>query len=448
MRTHSELRGKIILIQVAVKCRLDIDEYERFKGEVDQHTGRINGEFGDINYQPVHYMSQNFSQEELIGLYQQADAMLVTPLRDGMNIVAKEYVAARTDGDGVLLLSEFAGAADELTEAILINPYDISGVAHAMYSALDMPKEERLRRMKFLRERVQTWQNTDWATSFIADLAATSQEGLDVPREISTYVENIVDSCSPQGQINLFIDYDGTLVPIKDSPELALPDRDLIAKLFHLAGLSGVSVHIVSGRRKETLEEWFGSLPIHLHGEHGVWSKTAHSKYWVSSYENLPYEKNQLLKIANILAEDIPGAFVEEKTFGFAWHYRACDPLLAKKACARLKQQLQQFDDKRCLEIIYGKMVLEVRPKGLCKGGVIKNAREAASICLSNCLNIAIGDDDTDEQMFNELCESDLSIHVGSTPSKAKFNLKDPGEVHIFLDQFIKKRSGNTLLNC
>jgi len=441
MRTYPDLRGNIILIQVAVKCRMDIEEYESFKREVDQHTGRINGEFGDIHYQPVHYISQNFSQEELIGLYQQADAMLVTPLRDGMNIVAKEYVAARTDCDGVLVLSEFAGAADEMTEALLINPYDIKAVADAMHTALNMPLEERQNRMKFLRDRVQTWQNTDWARSFIADLESTSKESPDLNRNISGYVESLVESC--EGQINLFLDYDGTLVPIEETPELAFPDKELIAKLMHLAGLSGVNVHLVSGRKKETLEEWFGGLPIHLHGEHGVWSKTAHSKAWVSTYDDLSYDKNQLLKIANIIANETPGAFVEEKTFGFAWHFRSCDPVDARRGRTRLTQTLQQFDSQRCLEVIDGKMVLEVRPLGLGKGDVIKQSRAESSACL----NIAIGDDTTDEQMFAELSDSDLSIHVGTAPSKARFNLKDTDEVHVFLDQFIKKRSENTSLN-
>jgi trehalose 6-phosphate synthase/phosphatase len=168
---HPELRGQLRLVQVAVPSRRRVLAYRRFRREVDELVGRINGSFATPTWTPIHYIYSSIPPETLVALYRVAKVMLVTPVRDGMNLVAKEFVASRFDGDGVLILSEFAGAAQELTSAVRVNPYDIRALAGAMYTALTMDSTERRTRMQRLRDRVRTHDVHAWTSEFLGALA-------------------------------------------------------------------------------------------------------------------------------------------------------------------------------------------------------------------------------------------------------------------------------------
>src|SRR5215210_7200094 len=170
LQTHPELRERVRLVQVAVPSRTGVEAYQEYRALVEGLVGRINGDFGTPRWVPVHYIFRSLSEPELVALYRAADVMLVTPLRDGMNLVAKEFVASRTDGDGVLVLSEFAGASWELPEAIQVNPYDVDGMAESSYRALTMDREERRSRLAPLRTRVETYDVHRWAATFLEQL--------------------------------------------------------------------------------------------------------------------------------------------------------------------------------------------------------------------------------------------------------------------------------------
>ena len=163
------------LIQVAVPSRTAVPAYRKFRQQVDAIVGRINGEFGTARWAPVHYLYRSLPEPQVLALYRAARVMLVTPVRDGMNLVAKEFVATRVDEDGVLVLSEFVGAADELTEAVSVNPHDVEGAAAAYHRALVMPPEERRARMRALRAHVLEYDVHVWATSFLAALDAAGK---------------------------------------------------------------------------------------------------------------------------------------------------------------------------------------------------------------------------------------------------------------------------------
>ena len=174
---HPEWRERLRLVQVAVPSRGAVDAYQRIRQTVEHLVGRINGQFGTPRWTPIRYVGQSISDVELSALYRAADALLVTPLRDGMNLVSKEFVASRTDGDGVLVLSEFAGAADELTEALLVNPYDVDGMATVIHDALSLPRGERRARMQALRDRVMTRDIVHWADDVLDSIRGTPQTG-------------------------------------------------------------------------------------------------------------------------------------------------------------------------------------------------------------------------------------------------------------------------------
>lgn len=174
LETYPSLREKLMLIQIAPPSRGDVAAYQQFRRQLDEHVGRINGKFSTPGYQPIFYLTRSFHPQEIYQIYKDVDVMLVTPVRDGMNLVAKEFIAARDDDDGVLVLSEFAGASSELHEALMINPYDICQMAGSFRAAAEMPKEERKARMQSLRSRVVGFKTSEWAANFLHQLKADS----------------------------------------------------------------------------------------------------------------------------------------------------------------------------------------------------------------------------------------------------------------------------------
>ena len=178
---HPEWKERVRLIQVAVPSRDGVGAYRRFRREVEESVGRINGELATPAWTPVQYLYTSVPDATLLALYRAADVMLVTPVRDGMNLVAKEFAACRIDEDGVLVLSEFAGAADELTDALIVNPYDVDRVAETIHGALAMPGAERRRRMRALRAQVTTHDVHRWADAFLAALGDRNVDAATTP---------------------------------------------------------------------------------------------------------------------------------------------------------------------------------------------------------------------------------------------------------------------------
>ncbi|MDP8258242.1 MAG: trehalose-6-phosphate synthase [Candidatus Aadella gelida] len=162
LKNHPELKENIFYYQLVVPSRESLDAYSELKKEIDEIIGRINGRFSTGLWTPVHYNYGTIPFEELVALYGAADIALVTPLRDGMNLVCKEYIAAHSDGDGVLILSKFAGAIGEIKDSIAINPYNIKDIENAIYTAINMPEEERRRRMRKMRKKIKTNTINNW----------------------------------------------------------------------------------------------------------------------------------------------------------------------------------------------------------------------------------------------------------------------------------------------
>ena len=170
---------KVVLVQVASPSRERVEEYQRLRDEVEAIVGRINGDHSSVGQTPIHYLHQTLPRDEMAALYLAADVMLVTPLRDGMTLVAKEYVACRNDETGALVLSEFTGAADELRQAFLINPWDIDGTKDGIRRAVDVSAEEAARRMRALRRRITEFDVHHWANAFLGALAMVSERDTD-----------------------------------------------------------------------------------------------------------------------------------------------------------------------------------------------------------------------------------------------------------------------------
>ncbi|HEX7624852.1 MAG TPA: bifunctional alpha,alpha-trehalose-phosphate synthase (UDP-forming)/trehalose-phosphatase [Anaeromyxobacteraceae bacterium] len=419
---HPELHRKVRLVQVAVPSRENVDAYRDLRQEVDALVGRIHGEFATPDWSPIHYLYRGLSQVEIAALYRAADAVLVTPLRDGMNLVAKEFVAARCDGDGVLVLSEFAGAAAEMTAALLVNPYDVERTAEVFYQALTMPEEERRTRQALLRERVMTRDVHAWAKDFVARLeqvpGVQAAPALSPPEALRQAVER----AHRAEHLALLLDYDGTLVPFAATPDLAAPDAALLALLRRLAARRGTEVHLVSGRKRATMERWFASLPVGLFAEHGFWQRLPGGDWKAATAAPPITWREPVLAILREFSDRTPGTIIEEKTAGFAWHYRSADPEYGTGQAKGLTLHLRSLIGDLPLEILPGDMVLEVRPRGVNKGLAVAEVRARAP---TGTLLLALGDDRTDEDLFAALPAEALAIHVGPTPSRAALRIAD-----------------------
>jgi len=423
------LRDKVRLIQLAVPSRSEVKEYASFRQQVEELVGRINGAVGTLDSVPIHYLHRTVTPEQLTALYCAADAMLVTPLRDGMNLVAKEYIASRADEDGVLLLSEFAGAAEELGEAVIVNPYDENGMADSMAHAMAMGQVERTARMRALRRRVLSHHVNDWAQQFTAALteAAESRGGperLTGPHEI----EGLMRRFTSAARVVLVLDYDGTLVGLREIPELAAPDESLLGLLTVLS--TTCDVHLASGRPREVVDGWFGALPIALWAEHGLWHRPAPEQPWEKRAE---VSTEWIPEIRTRMEEFVaraPGARLEEKSASLAWHYRLVEPATGELQASALKRDLEQRLTGRPLEVIEGHKVVEVRQTAVDKGTVV---REIVARAPEGAVVVAIGDDRTDEDMFAALPPGGVAIRVGGGDSSAPFRLDSPMAVRALL---------------
>jgi trehalose 6-phosphate synthase/phosphatase len=446
---RTDLHGRLRLIQLAVPSRDNIPDYARLRASVERLVGRVNGTFGTVEWTPIRYVYRAVTPEELSALYQGADVMLVTPTRDGMNLVAKEYCAARVDGGGTLVLSELAGAAQELKEALLVNPYDGEEMSLAFERALALPEGERRWRMKALRKRVADNPVKAWAQGFLDELAAASKpEAGEVTRPsvpISTAapleparVDPVAPiDVSPPDEVKglerrlvnaharlLVLDYDGTLVPIVRSPELAVPSIEVRETLRALSNLPFTQVHVVSGRPRLWLEEWLGDLPIGLHGEHGFWSRFEPHAPWVARSESLPGFLAPARKVMKEAAAELPGSELEQKSASLTFHYRRAEPQAAKAALAALVPKLQPFlGEAGGADLLYGKQVLELRARGIHKGVVLEALLPRLP---KGALILAAGDDATDEDLFRDVPAEGLTVHVGETPSIARYRLGSP----------------------
>jgi trehalose 6-phosphate synthase/phosphatase len=431
LERHPELHGKVRLIQIVVPSREAVRTYREFRTQVEAAIGRINGTFGTANWTPVNYVYRSLDEGDLSALYVAADVMLVTPVRDGMNLVAKEFVASRPELSGVLVLSEFTGAADQLSEAVLVNPYDVDGTAEALHRALMMPRAERRARMQALREHVCGATAAAWASAFLADLSGPPAPGGPLPAVSSqAALDEALERARRGRPLVLLLDYDGTLVPFTGMPLDAAPDATLLSLLERLAACPDTEVHIVSGRSRPQLDEWLGALPLGLHAEHGLWSRRAGALQWDRGHldRNLPHDR--LLALMHDRAEQTPGALVEQKSAGLAWHYRMAEEQLGELQAGELALELEPLAAAHGLDILRGAKVLEVRPKGIHKGVIVA---EATATLGGDGLVLAMGDDRTDEDLFAALPEGAIAVHVGPSESRAPLRIADVAAAREFL---------------
>lgn len=441
LEKRPDLRGSVRMVQVSVPSREEVESYMALRSQVDELVGRINGRWGSASWVPVHHIYRSLGDKEIAALYRSADIMVVTPVRDGMNLVAKEFVATRVDGDGVLVLSEFAGAASELGAAFRVNPFDIDGSASVLGEALSLRMSERRRRMKQLRGRVQSQTAGAWAEQFIEALNATPSgpTGLSISPE---HLANVVVTAAKQASaLHIVLDYDGTLVSFAPTPPEAAPDLELLELLTALSSMSNVKVDVVSGRSRADLEVWLSTTGVGLYAEHGSWARPRGAEGWVrlgGAHEGWRPGVERLLAY---FLETTPGSLWEAKGSSIAWHHRGSDREatghtdFGEMKARELRATLSPLLAGTPAHAVPGNKVVEIVGSGATKG--IATARAAADNDSSTVI-IAIGDDRTDEDMFRALPDDGFTVKVRGGPTRAKYRFRDVDEVRVFLNLLVR----------
>ncbi len=425
---------KVTFIMLVAPSRLRAGPYKLLKDEVDKLVGAINGRYGTVGWTPIWYLYRSLPFQSLIPLYQMADIALVTPQRDGMNLVAKEYISTKTDGKGVLILSETAGAAQELGEAIIINPNNWEEVARALEEALTMTDEEQIERNRVMQRRLRRYNIVRWAKEFIERLLETKRLQADMEVRIMNdgAKRDLARDFHQSKRRLIFLDYDGTLVPFQGVPDKAEPGNELLVLLEKLAADHRNEVVLLSGRNRLSLEKWFGQLGINLVAEHGAWVKER-DREWRSPEWLTSDWKKELYPILELWVDRTPGSFVEEKDFSLVWHYRAVDPKLSNVRAREVGNELSRLTANFNLQVLEGSKVIEIKNAGINKGTVALGWISKGKWDFI----LAVGDDVTDEDMFRILPDTACSIKVGPGASMAKYNLSRSADVRDLLERLI-----------
>lgn len=426
---YPEYLEKVRLLMLTVPSRSDVPEYAKLKKETDELVGRINGKYATVNWTPIWYYYRAMSFDDLIDLYMTSDIAMITPVRDGMNLVAKEFIASRVSGDGVLILSEMAGASKELFEAILINPFDKNAMADALLKAITMPVEEQKQRNIGMQKRLSRYTVDYWAKDFMKALQSKNEikEEIQIPKIHNGTQQKLVQAFAKAKNKMIFLDYDGTLVAFNEKPDLAIPDAKLLSIIDRLCKLPNTDVAIVSGRDQAFLDKWFAKLPITLVAEHGHYIKRKGAE-WNGSVTGKKEWMADVLPIFETFTDRTPGTFIEEKHNSLVWHYRKTDPELAPGRVVEIKTVLSSLisDEVTILDM---DKALEVVDRQVNKGSAVFEIKNQGDYDFILC----IGDDVTDENMFVSLPDHAYTVKVGRKPTAAKYYIESVAQVKALL---------------
>ncbi|CAM9645716.1 unnamed protein product, partial [Chrysoparadoxa australica] len=434
LNSYPEWHGKVTLIQVGVPSRTEVPEYKILANQVNELVGRINGTYGNLEYSPVHYISQSISQEELFAIYNVADVCIVTSVRDGMNLVSHEYVAAQNeprqldmapkDGPGVLILSEFAGHAQSLSGAIRINPWNTQELAGCIKQALTLSRVERELRQHKLYRYVMAHTASFWAHSFMQEFRDCCQTSRMAEQRVPQLPLSQVIHDYKNAKNRLIIsDYDGTLTQLQSLPQLAGPPPFVTSLLNNLCNDPKNSVFIISGRERRFMDTWLGKLNVGLAAEYGFYYRLPGAETWQCIGQDLDLSwKDVVHPIMQYFTERTPGTYIENKESSLSWHYRDADPHFGLWQAKDMQIHMEDVLSNLPLEILQNNRMVEVRHQGANKSmiaeavlkllSVSASVRERGEVDFVFC----VGDDRSDEDMFQTVQRFRDSARLQSTP--------------------------------
>ncbi len=425
LKRNPRLRGKVVFSMVAAPSRTAIPAYQRLTKQLSSLARRINKKYGTAKWQPVDYMNVSKPFEEVTALFHIADVAFIAPLRDGMNLAAKEFVASKR-GKGVLILSETAGAAEELRDALLVDPKKPETLVSALEQALTMRRRELRRRLRHMQQQLAANTVQEWARDFVTTLQRP------VPGTRTQLVTRTLQGGSEQHLFEdwqqskrrlLLLDYDGSLVPLQEDYRTARPSAALMRLLETLCASKSTDVVLISGRPASDLQKWFSKLPINLVAEHGASIKMADRKTWRIIERPDTRWKRILQPVLEKYTDAKQGTRIEVKAHTLVWHYRSASPYYAHKNAVIIKRVLKPLLKQYGVQLMQGNKVLEIKNPHVSKGEVARTWLKRDYDFI-----LGVGDDVTDEDLFTALPPSAYSIKVGRGRTMARYRLPSPKE--------------------
>jgi len=432
LKDYPEYHNKVSLVMVTVPSRDKVARYAQLKRKIEEEISSLNGKYSTISWTPIYYFYHSLEFEELSAMYNRANIALITPLRDGMNLVAKEYLATKHNVPGVLILSEMAGAAIELTKAIIINPNDINQIEQSIVEALRMPNEEKMTRLRYMQKIIEKHDVKRWAQTFVGELNSMNKQNQKNNNKILTpaLIKKIKKEYKNANHRLLLFDYDGTLSSFYPLSMDAFPRPDILNLLKKFKDDKKNYLLLNSGRDRRNLEDWFGSLSIDMEAEHGAAYKR--NNVWTDRVVRMTWDK-EILRILHSFVDKTPGAYLEEKETALVWHYRNVDSWLGILREHQLVNAMMTPCSHLGLQVMRGNKIVEIKSALFSKSTgtkeLLKNKEYDFILCL--------GDDITDEDMFKILPKAACSVKIGKNSDSAKYNLPLQEDVLPFLEDLI-----------
>lgn len=478
---HPEWRDRVTLIQVGVPSRTEVPEYQALASHVNELVGRINGNFGTLEASPIHYINKSISQEELVAIYNVADVCLVTSVRDGMNLVSHEYVAAQApipsasqkDGPGVLIISEFAGSAQCLSGALRVNPWNTQELANSIHHALCLSSREKALRHQKLERYVINHTATYWARSLLSDFVEIVETKPHLSALPLLPRDEVLEAYRGAKKRLIISDYDGTLTTLQSLPQLATPSHTITSILDSIARDPRNTLLIMSGRERRFMDTWLGRLGAGLAAEHGSYYRLPLDDDWRTLCSDVDMSWKEVVRpIMEYFEERTPGTYIEDKESSLTWHYRDADPHFGSWQAKDMQMHMEDVLTSLPLEILQGNKVLEVRHRNANKSAVLntvlsrmveeyhwgQKARAAPDDAGTDATTelqleqvdfvFCVGDDRSDEDMFNFLktlyAEAQEEAEVQHARDRA-MSLEDAGAVAVEDVELPPPRRANAL---
>ncbi len=426
LEAHPAWHGRVSLLQVAIPSRESVGAYQELKRQVDELVGEINGTYGTTTWAPIQYIYRNLPFYQICALLRRADVAWVTPMRDGMNLVAKEYVACQEQRPGALMIGEFVGASAEMGEAFIVNPYDEEGMAAKLYEILSEDTEVLRGSMAILHQRVCANTVEVWAEKFCGALEQV-QFTRRPPAMLPGERQQLLSACAEAQRRVFLLDYDGTLSPLMPPPHSAAPSHQVLSLLQKLQQDPRNVVTVISARDRAASQQWFGACHCCLVAEDGAWRYTPVDGTWHKLLQELNDDwKATVRPILEQVVEQTPGSSLEEKTYSLVWHYRLADPEFALWQARELCRTVQGMPAGAELQVQSGHKLVEVKwakiHKGVAASHIIEQAQPVDFV-------LAMGDDSTDECLFEAVPPQQWTMKVGMGVSSARFSLSSPADV-------------------
>ena len=443
LRKYPDQKEKVQMVQIVIPSRTDVQQYQDLKQNVEQLVSSINGEFGTPTYMPVHYLFHGVSEYELSALYQLSEVMHIGSRRDGMNLVCLEYVVSQKPAyPGALLLSEFTGAHSTLSYAVSINPWNVEETAVKIKEALDQPTDQRQKEMMQMQDFLKRYTSSEWASYYMRDLhidSRSKQKNRISSRDGKFHWMNDLKG----KRVTVFCDLDGTLAPIASKPSMVKLEQKTLGILEEIQKNNRVQFVVVSGRDRDFLQNEFiknNQFKFPLAACHGAYAYSPENHEWSNLIEHDSTKwKDGIIDILKLYTSRTPGSFLEDKGHAVTWHYRNSPPEFADFLANKLFIELEESLTSLPAQVTRGKKVIEVKSLHASKGFFVQQWLEKQE--YQPDVVIALGDDTTDEDMFeflqNKSDISDYCIKIGEDKTFAQYMIKEQTSVDLFLENFL-----------